>query len=1006
MMVNDIILDRSTVPPETPIYMLNHIGGIDQSETKSSNGDGYPSKRSDLDNDPKYVNEQLKIINNSNNTIYKKVQHDESYDGCYDRIYNKGFDRGFDYRDWPRENTQNQFQNQMYDPLTGYLHKNGLIGKNKSRYDITYINIDSHNRRKQTDAKISKIIKLDNNSLKFIGSQIKIYVSDSDLELLNINDKIIINNTQTNEITLRSSIIDCYGKNINYFLLCENECYMTIDADTNMRFDASMTDIISDITDIKVELEGFLGDKKTSWYFDTKMFEYTIENIAHNKYLYSIFEDLYAISKTTGEKKLALIGQFTTDIYGEVIDINSDMPFRYDDLCWTENINNIILEEYVPEEYYTDAKNKIQNSNNNNNNNNIPNTIYDAFNYLEQIQNIIRPIFYKYMSNNIIFNKKYTDNNKKYNNYIRICIPESTEIINVNTIGNIPLNKMNTIHKMCVNNEINNVTQERFYIKLDKIYKKRIMETINPYNTGALVVSIYENTVSDITIKYKHVGGVPIDMIDAGYPLKISNIKGFRYIRDIIKTNIIDKSKKSYIVVDIDRHGYYDNFFGGCEMYIGIIDDIYQGYENPNSYCIDLEKVYSNVIGIKMISSCFPKTHPLLTDGLNVSGRKRNNRFYWQNLNDGEKVYRFDIDPGNYDLKSFKKVFEDQVKKNSLNTLITLDINESSGKVTLSSYNIYMPINKHVFSNKIKLSELNNNSISQSNNTINGFNLEHIDNNYKEYYKYPTGEYFVIFKHNNKYNNKHRVNYCDGIILTIHHPQNSIKVGDIIKIENSNSFEDISATCINGEHIVTRILGDYYDIIITDIKYIDICDKFDNNSIIIYTPNMFRIRFDYDDTFGSILGFRDIGLCSSITNYNYEITNTDLYMSEDNDHLSYICERRDKEKSIITKPYINFCGPEYLLITCEQIGKSRNLGDIKDYFYRINLPKKHDLFIFNSFVNAPLYFLNDPIAHLDRLEFDIYAPDGSYYDFNGYDHSFVLEITTYEETPENTNLVI
>ncbi len=30
---------------------------------------------------------------------------------------------------------------------------------------------------------------------------------------------------------------------------------------------------------------------------------------------------------------------------------------------------------------------------------------------------------------------------------------------------------------------------------------------------------------------------------------------------------------------------------------------------------------------------------------------------------------------------------------------------------------------------------------------------------------------------------------------------------------------------------------------------------------------MFRLRFDLSDTIGNILGFRDVGLCTSITKY-------------------------------------------------------------------------------------------------------------------------------------------
>ena len=52
------------------------------------------------------------------------------------------------------------------------------------------------------------------------------------------------------------------------------------------------------------------------------------------------------------------------------------------------------------------------------------------------------------------------------------------------------------------------------------------------------------------------------------------------------------------------------------------------------------------------------------------------------------------------------------------------------------------------------------------------------------------------------------------------------------------------------------------------------------NGVNFLIPNKFRLRFDYSDTVGPNLGFRDCGKLSSITSYNTTISNTDSYYQE------------------------------------------------------------------------------------------------------------------------------
>ena len=82
---------------------------------------------------------------------------------------------------------------------------------------------------------------------------------------------------------------------------------------------------------------------------------------------------------------------------------------------------------------------------------------------------------------------------------------------------------------------------------------------------------------------------------------------------------------------------------------------------------------------------------------------------------------------------------------------------------------------------------------------------------------------------------------------------------------------------------------------------------------------------------------------------------------------------------------------------------------MKDYFYRIDLNKQNenklnDPYIYNTFVDTPM-ILNDPIKRLTTMTISIVSPDNTYYDFNGLDHTFNLEIVTFDEIPEATSLI-
>lgn len=1066
-----IISHAASVSPDESRYIINRIGGINYSNSVLANTTTDSNKDAEIDNDQQYVKDQKYLIEQSNDTLYKRDQHNLACDlpkEGYDHIskitplgmsmLSNHADRGYDYRDFPSELAKDKAG---YDPYLGYLHEYGLIGKNKSRYNVDYINIDSANRTKYTTATTKYTVKLDRDPLLFTGTTLRLYVPDvSVAKHISLHDKITINGVAEKEITIRSIVTNDFGTDIHYFLMENKKQYMTVTADNNVHIDTGLITDIRDIyTDMMVDFRGFVGDKKIEWYFDTRMFVWDIRPLSKNDgWRVRIMENVFGTSKTniktqyniknddkcccndnycnncgcmnnykiSDEERLQshmMIADFVVDMYGSVIKININtdngcLPYR-SDIVWTDPLG--ISEQYheISEQYYTEALTTLTMFDLHTPPT-VPTTFYKTMEYIDKVQNVIRPIFLRTMKKSPHFIAHYESKQKSYVTTVRLVVPEAVKITQTSMIGNIPVNMLNSRHKVYLtHNEIekevdnNNVNiniissdipqPDKFYIKLNNTYERKRFEFNDPLMSGALQVRIYEESISDIIIKYEYYGGVPIKFINSDYPIGFDNVDGFKYVNDIVINNNDNNSNNNnmYIVVELDRVGYFDKRFGGDNIYIGLIDDIDIGYPNPNRYTIDLERIYTNVVAVRMVGSCFPKTQNVITDGL--GGGKRNNRFYWQNVDDGDIVYRIELPSGNYTPHEFKDVFERHVQKvkrvcNNTFNHITLDIDTRSELVVFTSYNKYTSNGSIIFTNKTKLSTINQlcspNSIKTSNQ------LMKIDDTY---YQYPTGDYFKLFPHTNI--------IIDSIRITIYHPNNNLIVGDTIIISGSLNFGDIPAKYINGQHIITRVTCDYYDILLNNINLdctLDL-DIIGGDEIVIHTPNLIRIRFDYKDTFGTVLGFRNVGGCTSVTPYSSIITNNTLY---DNERMGDVVQKMTciplDELILYNVPIhgpLQFEGPLYLLIVCEQLSTSQNLGNIKDYFYRIDLPGHHGLFIYHSYVKSPL-LLNDAIGQLDSLTFDIYSPDGSLYEFNGKDHSFVLELVTYDELPDGTRVNI
>ena len=96
-------------------------------------------------------------------------------------------------------------------------------------------------------------------------------------------------------------------------------------------------------------------------------------------------------------------------------------------------------------------------------------------------------------------------------------------------------------------------------------------------------------------------------------------------------------------------------------------------------------------------------------------------------------------------------------------------------------------------------------------------------------------------------------------------------------------------------------------------------------------------------------------------------------------------------------------------MTCENLNIIGSTGKIKNFFYKIMLESESNELqnsnskdiLFDTFVqyDNPL---PEPLPQLSELNIAFYNPNGELYNFNGKDHSFVLEISTITNKPKRT----
>jgi hypothetical protein len=537
-----------------------------------------------------------------------------------------------------------------------------------------------------------------------------------------------------------------------------------------------------------------------------------------------------------------------------------------------------------------------------------------------QIKNNITPTYPQIIDNIKIeislMNNILSENTTFYGN---IPINYLLGIFNINipSMIDIPQNIL-TYFNVLSSSEMNN---NYLLIKLPFNY--------NSNNNNSLQLDIF------VKATFYNLNGIPINYINADYPINFIRMQGYQEIYNVIDNNTF--------TINTQKLAYISGNGGGSTVQVMKIINTEDGFPDANNYKIKLKKSLNNVVRIELISSEFPFIDYLIKN----SGSNKNNTIYWKHIDDGNNVYTCSIPEGNYD---------------GTNLISTLQTNMNLVKrITSTEEN---PI-------------YNNFIINYNNNT-----QEITFTSYKTT-NIPYGLQFTI----------QIINNIQYIVLNILQPNNIVQINDIITISDAVGNDIVSASQINTDFSVYGInnSSSYYVLIgpvdqfTTGSDYGDLLTSNGGGLTSVKTNAQIQLLFNYQNTIGSVLGFKNAGQQNSITPYNNIISNFDDYIVDTNlDTVGNISD---------SNLLLNFTGNKnYYLLYINDYELVYNSSSILPCFAKILLSGLPNDILYNTFINYPLE-LDIPISLINELNIKITYGDGSLVDFRNIDHSFTIKIT-------------
>lgn len=496
---------------------------------------------------------------------------------------------------------------------------------------------------------------------------------------------------------------------------------------------------------------------------------------------------------------------------------------------------------------------------------------------------------------------------------------------------------------------------------------------------------------SSCKITFNCLGNYPINLINANTPLTSLNLTNYLTIKSIGDDYIevlLDNTLSLNDNIPLDGYWNNESFFTGKNIQIGKIDGFTEAFNSSNNFSIFLNKTYNNIAEIKIISSEIPNIQKNIisdidntntdinTNNNNMQSmtyinndvnltyiEQSNNKLYWENILD-EGIYYIELEPGNYSYELLKKSIETGVSK---------------------------ILRKPIFENEY-LCKYNDMEVE--------FNNETSITTFRMYDTYNVPNCFVEFSNMiTEIKNEFKIK--------IYLPYHNLKMGDIVFISNSLDYYTIDKKYINtlSGHYVTNVYDkEYFEITLTNINTINsVGDTKGGYDIQIKKYAIFRLYFNFNDTFGELIGFKLVGYDDSITDYsnayiNNLITNKEPYYNDISSIL--IVNNTIPPQNFVTDYQTQ--SYNYILLLIDGLNNNNNPNG-PAYFYKFLINKPPGEYLFNTFVNSPVYF-NPPIRDLNELKLTLVYPNGGLVNMGTLDYSLTFEITTLNNCPENTKI--
>jgi hypothetical protein len=451
-------------------------------------------------------------------------------------------------------------------------------------------------------------------------------------------------------------------------------------------------------------------------------------------------------------------------------------------------------------------------------------------------------------------------------------------------------------------------------------------------------------------VSYLNIRSIPLNQINADYPISPDRMNGFQIIDNIINNNYYSFS----VLSNADSTTFSKLSYssaptqlgdGNNIMIIKIIDTI-SGYPDNNNYQISLQRNFYHVTQIKLINTIFPITQKSIN---NTPIGIQNNLFYWQNLADGNTTYSISVPSGNYTTSEL------QTKLTTLiNSVVRPNINSSVLVNGIYTYNT-------------------NYAVVNINETQNTFSIEFFQN------VILTN---AIFKDNTI--------YPDGFTrVLVTYTNHQLVSGNTITLSNVIGTNEIPTVNLNGSFTIETVI----DANTFTIKL----NRFNNDSsgntnggtaIQLLVPIQSRLLFNVPNTIGKVLGFNNIGDSNSVTSYSYVINNYDLYDIDIQENSVGVPTQPRADTRILNVNSNNYI----LMLANVPFNDQINLFNTSTYaFAKIYLSGQLNNFVYDQYIQLGSGF-QEPISTLSSLTFSFYGPDNNLYDFNNVEHSFTIEI--------------